>query len=215
VFYLVNLLKTSLNGTLPVFAATFKWQQLLAVSLVKEHKSASSVDDKILTQFRRQLQHFLDCWTVTNHMPETELVGSRFICNCGWTCLKFKSNLCLHIAVYYESWRCWNQFGRCKAFIDHRFYHCIFCILLVISINILDYRTLICLLFFILLSLFWKNKRRLMRSPSCLCMCVSLHPAVRQWLRKYVPAATNKHATVDLVDAVFSAQLVLHRILNM
>jgi hypothetical protein len=49
-FYLVNLLKTSLNGTQSVLAATFKWQQLLAVSLIKEeHMAVSSVDDTINT----------------------------------------------------------------------------------------------------------------------------------------------------------------------
>lgn len=85
---------------MPVAAATFKWQQLLAVSLVREGHKPNTVQETV-SKFLGDLAWLLD--RVTGHMSETELVDSRFICNCGWTCLKFKSNLCLHVAVYYEA----------------------------------------------------------------------------------------------------------------
>jgi hypothetical protein len=84
-----------------------------------------------------------------------------------------------------------------------------------------------------LLSLFWKHKSRLMRSPCCLCFCVSprllnawtnlyetaylinaSHQSVclylytpivaRQRQGKNVTPVTNTHATIELLDASFN-----------
>jgi hypothetical protein len=37
----------------------------------------------------------------------------------------------------------------------------------------------------------------------------------KQWLNKHVPAATNTHATTELLDVLFSMQSVSYQILNM
>jgi hypothetical protein len=48
-----------------------------------------------------------------------------------------------------------------------------------------------------------------MRSPYCLCVCVS-HPIVaRQQLGKHVPSATNTRAKAEPLDAVFSMRFVV------
>jgi hypothetical protein len=90
---------------------------------------------------------------------------------------------------------------------------------------------------FSLPSLFRNYKIRLMTSPRCLCVCVTLlrtfefhvtwrlkseiveqeqKAVARQRLGEYFPAARNTHATiVELLDAVFSMQSVSYQILNM
>jgi hypothetical protein len=64
-----------------------------------------------------------------------------------------------------------------------------------------------------------------MKSPYCLCACVSLHhlktgilepeetAIARQHLTKHVPAATNIHSTRGkIMDVVFSVRLVSYQI---
>jgi hypothetical protein len=53
-----------------------------------------------------------------------------------------------------------------------------------------------------------------MRSPSWLCGCVSVYPpriVARQRLGKHVPAATNTHATIELLHASFSQRPVSYQ----
>jgi hypothetical protein len=59
---------------------------------------------------------------------------------------------------------------------------------------------------FSLLTSFWKNKSRLMRSRCCLCVCLCIPPIVaRQRLGRNVTAVTNTHATIEeLLYASFS-----------
>jgi hypothetical protein len=56
------------------------------------------------------------------------------------------------------------------------------------------------------------------RPPECL-KAVILVPGgtvdARQRIDKYFPAATNTHATIELLDVVFSMRSVSYQILNM
>jgi hypothetical protein len=57
---------------------------------------------------------------------------------------------------------------------------CVYLISLDISVCLLSYYFSVCFsLFFTLLSLFKQNKSRLMRSPSCLCVCI---PCINFWM---------------------------------
>jgi hypothetical protein len=53
-----------------------------------------------------------------------------------------------------------------------------------------------------------------MRSPCCLCACVSRVNVARQRLGKHVPDATNTHVIEELLDAVFSVWSVSYQIIN-
>jgi hypothetical protein len=51
-----------------------------------------------------------------------------------------------------------------------------------------------------------------MRSPCCMCVCVSPPIVVRQRLGKHVPAVTNTHGTIEeFLDASFSMRSVLYQ----
>jgi hypothetical protein len=55
---------------------------------------------------------------------------------------------------------------------------------------------------FSVLSLFWKRKRKLMRLPCCLYVCVSSPGIARLWLGHHFPTATHTDATAFCVTIV-------------
>jgi hypothetical protein len=60
-----------------------------------------------------------------------------------------------------------------------------------------------------ILSFFWKRKRKLMRLPCCLYVCVSSPGIARQWLDNHSPTAMHTDATVKEPLDVFSMRPVL------